>query len=311
MRPLVPDEALPPPPPPPRRWLRDGRGRIRSGWVVTVFTLVAVAVGSALHGAIWFFHLNAAYPMSLDDPLLGLETAANLISGVAATLVARAMGQEAGFERPKLLALGLVAAAVMLCLTVGIGAFASGAIAVSACSWRLLAGAQQLALIGPTALAEELWLRGAALRALARGTHPAFAVGGTGLVFGLLHLMNPDASAIAALNVALVGIWFGAMAWRAQSIWPAVGAHLAWNWFEGFVWGQNVSGIQAGCSLLTATTQPPFWGGGGFGPEASGFTALLLAVACAVTLAWPRRAPPPPATADTGSPPPALDRASP
>lgn len=268
---------------------RDAGGRIRSGWVVLVFTLVAVAVALVLHGAIFLLGLSPDSPFSLDDPKLLFQCLANLLSAIAATLVARAMGQEVGVARPKLVVAGIAGAAVLLCVTVGLGAAVSGTVSVSSCDWRLLAGVQQLLTVGPTAIGEELWMRGAAFRALARGTHPAFAIAGTGIVFGALHLTNPDASWIAALNVALVGVWFGAMAWRAQSIWPAIGAHLAWNWFEGFVWGQNVSGIKAGCSLLTATSQAPFWGGGGFGPEASGLTAVLLALASAVTLAWPRR----------------------
>ena len=277
-------------------WWRDASGRIRSGWVVTAFTLVAVAVALVLHGAIWVAGLSPDSPMSLDDPKLFFQCLANLLSAIAATRVARAMGQEVGVERPKLIVIGLAASAVLLCVTVGLGAAVSGTIAMSSCDWRVLAGLQQLVTVGPTAVGEELWMRGAAFRALARGTHPAFAIAGTGVVFGALHLTNPDASAIAALNVALVGVWFGAMAWKAQSIWPAVGAHLAWNWFEGFVWGQHVSGIKAGCSWLTATSQPQFWGGGGFGPEASGLTAVLLAVASVVTLAWPRRVSPEAAT---------------
>ena len=278
-------------------WFRDAAGRIRSGWVVTAFTAVAVGSALALHGAIYLAGLSPASPYSLDDPKLAFQCLANLVSGVAATLVARAMGQDAGLVRPKLVIPGLAAAGALLCVSVGASAALSGSIAVSGCDWRVLAGLQQLLTVGPTAIGEELWLRGAALRALARGTHPAFAIGGTAVVFGALHLMNPDATALAALNVALVGMWFGAMAWRTQSLWPSIGAHLAWNWFEGFVWGQNVSGIQAGCSWLTATTEPPFWGGGAFGPEASGFTAVLLALASLATLAWPkpREAPTPPA----------------
>lgn len=289
-------------------WFKDATGRIRSGWVIAVFTVVAVVTATVLHGALYALGLMPDSPYSLDDPKLGLQTGVNLLSALAATGVARAMGERPGLERPKLIIPGAAAAAVLLCITVGLGAVFSGALGLSDCDWRVKAGVQQLLLIGPTAVAEELWLRGTAFRALVRGTHPIFAIAGTGVVFGALHLTNPEASAVAALNVALVGIWFGAMAWRANSIWPAIGAHLAWNWFEGFFWGQHVSGIQAGCSLLTATSQPPFWGGGAFGPEASGLTAVLLALASAVTLAWPKLnasgAPPAsPAARDSPAPP--------
>jgi membrane protease YdiL (CAAX protease family) len=270
-------------------WFRDPTGRVRSGWVIVAFTVAAVVTNVVLEGVIWAVGLRPDYPYSLDDPKIGLSAGAHLVSGAAATWVAWLLGQDAGLREPRRLWWGAAASALLLSVTAGLGAAISGELGLASCSSRLASGALQLLLLGPTAIGEELWLRGAALRALARGTHPALAVGGTGVVFGALHLMNPNATWLAALNVALVGIWFGALAWRAQSLWPAIGAHLAWNWFEGFVWGQNVSGIRAGCSLLTATSRPPFWGGGDFGPEASGLTAVLLALACAMTVAWPAR----------------------
>lgn len=268
---------------------KDAQGRVRSGWVVVVFTAVAVASASALHGVLFVLGWEPPAPLSLDDARLGFSSSANLASGLAATAAAAWLGQEAGLLRPRHLAWGALAGAVLVTLSVGVGAAASGAVAFAGC---LRGGPLQLLFVGPTAVGEELWLRGAALRALARGVHPVLAVVGTGVVFGALHLFNPEATWIAALNVALVGVWFGAMAWRAQSIWPAVGAHLAWNWFEGWVWGQNVSGIRAGCSLLIASASQPFWGGGAFGPEASGLTAVLLAAACGVTVLWPSRSAP-------------------
>ncbi|MBL8955381.1 MAG: CPBP family intramembrane metalloprotease [Myxococcaceae bacterium] len=269
---------------------RDSEGRLRSGWVVTVFALVAVVSGIIIEGVIFATGLGHG-EYSLTSTKIAASAWGHLASGVLATFVAWKLGQDAGLVRPRGLAWGVAAGAALLTVTVVLGGLASGTVGLAACDSKLRDGVLQLLFVGPTAFGEELWLRGAALRALARGTHPVFAVLGTGLVFGALHLLNPNASAVAALNVALVGIWFGAMAWRAQSVWPAFGAHLAWNWFEGFVWGQNVSGIQAGCSLFTATSQPGFWGGGAFGPEASGLTAVLLALACAVTVVWPRSRP--------------------
>jgi membrane protease YdiL (CAAX protease family) len=270
--------------------------------VIAVFTAVAVVVALVLHGLTFMLGWRPASPYSLDDPRLAFGALANLFSGAAASWVAARLGQETGLSRPRLLGWGLLAGALVVSLSVGFGGLISGAVGVSSCSNRFEAGLLQLVCVGPTALGEELWLRGAALRAAARGLTPVVAIVGTGLVFGALHLTNPDATWIAAVNVALVGIWFGAMAWRAQSIWPAVGAHLAWNWFEGFFWGQNVSGIEAGCSLLTATARAPFWGGGAFGPEASGMTAVLLAAASVVTLRWPSEAAHGEAQASMGEP---------
>lgn len=264
---------------------RDDNGRVRWAWVVVAFTLTAVLGETVLQAAIVFAHLEPHWPYALDDPRLALTSWGHLVTGTLASLVAWKLGQETGLARPRLIIVGAFSGALLLTLSVAGAAVASGTLGLSTCDTRAVDGLRQLVLVGPTAVGEELWMRGAALRAVARGTHPVFAVVGTGLLFGALHLVNPNATLVAAVNVALVGIWFGAMAWRAQSIWPAVGAHLAWNWFEGFVWGQSVSGIEARCSLFTATARGAFFSGGAFGPEASGLTAVLLALACVVTVA--------------------------
>jgi hypothetical protein len=146
-----------------------------------------------------------------------------------------------------------------------------------------------LIVLGPTAVGEELMLRGVVLRQLARGTRPWIAVALTGSCFGAMHLLNPSATAVAALNVALVGVWFGVLALRS-SLWSSIGAHVAWNWFEGFFYGQPVSGIEPGRALLSGWLDgAPFFSGGQFGPEAAGVTSVLLALAIVVSVGWNRR----------------------
>jgi membrane protease YdiL (CAAX protease family) len=261
---------------------------IRPGWIVAAFAGVAFATEAVLALIGTVFHL---FPerLALDQPGLLINSLLHLTAALAATVVAWFMGQEPGLGRPRTILPGLLIGAVLLTVSVVISGLFGGTLGISDCDHKLRSAAFQLVLLGPAALAEELLLRGAAFRALARAINPPVAIVGGGLVFGVLHLANPDASPVAAANVALVGIFFGSLAWRAQSLWPAFGAHLAWNGFEGFVFGQNVSGIRAGCSLFTATARAPFFGGGDFGPEASGVTCLVLIVACAGAAFWPRR----------------------
>ena len=91
--------------------------------------------------------------------------------------------------------------------------------------------------------------------------------------------------------MALVGAWFGATMIRSGSVWMPMGLHVAWNFFEGFVFGQPVSGNPPGTSLFVAgpAAPPGFWSGGAFGPEAAGWTALVLVAGLALTLVSPRR----------------------
>ena len=258
---------------------------VRPGWIVLAFVVTALAFNGAFLFVASMLGVLPNASLTLDSPKALVTPLMLLGAGVAATLVSWLLGQRLWLGNLPALLPGLAAGAGVLTLSVAIGALASGA--VSPGTGDALCALEHLAFIGPAAVAEELLVRGSGLRALCRAIGAPAAIIGGGVLFGLLHLGNPNASPVAAANVALVGIWFGTMAWRAQSIWPAIGAHLAWNFFEGFVWGQNVSGIRAGCSLLTATSRPPFFGGGAFGPEASGLTCLLLVLACLGTAFWP------------------------
>ncbi|MBX7099225.1 MAG: CPBP family intramembrane metalloprotease [Myxococcaceae bacterium] len=230
--------------------------------------------------------------MRLDDPHLLFTSVAMLGSAGAPTVLLRLMLQErVGVETGARwlgpgLALGLAAIAVCALVPALVGGSLEwghdGALALVG------AGLQQLVCLGPTAVGEELLVRGLGFQALARGTRPAIAVAVSGAIFGLLHLSNPNASALAAANVALVGWWLGALTVRTGSLWPAIGVHLAWNFGEGFVFGTPVSGLEPARALVHAVApEAGFFAGGAFGPEASGFTAAVLLACLVVTCLWP------------------------
>lgn len=278
-----------------KRLFVGDEGRVRSGWVVATFGAVAglVLLTLTLAREAW---ADADKLGSLDSPAAGWFTWPTLLAGLGATAVChRVFAEGAG--------LALEGAARRF----GLGLALSAAVVTAACVVPSLVGVAPLhgtgvglasvarvvvvhaLCVAPTAVGEELLLRGVPLRALARGTNPSAAVAVTGGLFGLFHLLNPGASLVAALNVALVGAWFGAVAWRTGSLWMSCGLHVGWNFTEGVVFGQPVSGLLPGTSLLasSAPAGPGFFHGGAFGPEAAGWTAVLLVLALAVTLAWP------------------------
>lgn len=139
---------------------------------------------------------------------------------------------------------------------------------------------------------EELVLRLVVLRLLWRslGVRPALV--GAALLFGALHLANPDSSLFAAgCLIAGEGIGIGLYLITGR-IWSAIGMHAAWNFTQGWVFGATVSGIAeiAGgpLTLHPAPGVSAMLSGGGFGPEAS-FAALiisLLASAACLYRAW-------------------------
>jgi membrane protease YdiL (CAAX protease family) len=146
--------------------------------------------------------------------------------------------------------------------------------------WGSAAGA--VALFGfaaAAAVTEELIFRGILFRIVEGriGTWAALAL--TGLLFGLMHLINPDATLWGAVAVAVEAGGMLAAAYAAtRNLWVPIGLHFGWNFAEGGIFGTEVSGTNTPEGLLHGVMSgPTALSGGGFGPEASLY-ALLAGV---------------------------------
>jgi uncharacterized protein len=92
----------------------------------------------------------------------------------------------------------------------------------------------------------------------------------SGLVFGLLHVANPNATLLAGLAIAIeAGILLGGVYMLTRRLWLAMGLHLAWNLTQGGVYGVAVSGHAMDGLLESALSGPAWLSGGAFGAEAS------------------------------------------
>ncbi|HEX8388371.1 MAG TPA: CPBP family intramembrane glutamic endopeptidase [Sphingomonas sp.] len=133
-----------------------------------------------------------------------------------------------------------------------------------------------------TGLEEELILRLIVFRLLMRalGLWPALAL--SAALFGAAHLANPNASAVAAVAIAVeAGLMLAAFYLLTGRIWTSVGVHAAWNFAQGPIFGARVSGFVEHGSLFVSAPAPgaPAWiSGGAFGPEASA-PAMLIGLA--------------------------------
>lgn len=139
---------------------------------------------------------------------------------------------------------------------------------------------------------EEAIMRLVIFRLLWRATSvwPAFIL--TAVLFGALHLSNPDATPFsAACLVAGEGIGAGLYLLTGRA-WMSIGMHAGWNFMQGWVFGAAVSGLGtfAGGPLQTKPIPgvSDILSGGGFGPESSAAAlgvSLIASVVC-MTLAW-------------------------
>ncbi len=120
----------------------------------------------------------------------------------------------------------------------------------------------------PSALAEELLCRGYLLTVVWERIGVRWAVLLTSLMFGLLHLTNPGATAESVSLVTLAGIFLAAVRVKLDSLYAAWMAHLAWNWVMAVPLHAAVSGVRFESPEYQAVTGSPAWvSGGSWGPE--------------------------------------------
>jgi membrane protease YdiL (CAAX protease family) len=132
---------------------------------------------------------------------------------------------------------------------------------------------------GVTAVAvisEELIFRGVLFRVFEDRAGTWISLVATGLLFGAMHLVNPDASAWGALAIAVEAGFMLAAAYAAtRTLWLPIGIHFGWNFAAAGIFGTEVSGSGAPQGILAGTTSGPVVvSGGAFGPEGSVFAVL-------------------------------------
>jgi uncharacterized protein len=143
-----------------------------------------------------------------------------------------------------------------------------------------------LAMAISSSVFEELLIRGVLFRIMEQSLGSYAALGISALIFGLLHVSNPNSNIWIGLSLAIqAGLLLGAAFMVTRSLWVPIGIHFAWNFFQSGVFGAATSGIQFQNSLLSVMIDGNKWiTGGAFGPEGSVQATLFCLIAAVIMI---------------------------
>jgi uncharacterized protein len=146
-------------------------------------------------------------------------------------------------------------------------------------------------LLLPGAVIEELLFRGVIFRLVEEWSGTWIALAVSAALFGLAHRANANATWVSTLAIALeAGVLLAAAYVVTRNLWFPIGLHFAWNFFEGPIYGTQVSGHAILTSAIVArVTGAALFTGGSFGPEAGLFAIVPCVIAAAALLAYATR----------------------
>jgi hypothetical protein len=126
-----------------------------------------------------------------------------------------------------------------------------------------------LSLFAVVSLNEEIAIRGYILQNLSRSFNKYIALVLSSLVFMIMHIGNPNMSAVPLFNLFLAGLLLGVYYIHKNNLWFPIGAHITWNYFQGPVLGFEVSGNDVDSIFIQSLNGSELITGGEFGFEGS------------------------------------------
>lgn len=145
---------------------------------------------------------------------------------------------------------------------------------------QLMIGTMLMMLV---AYAEEVIIRGYLLNNLLQSFNKWIALAITSGFFALMHLANPGFTILSFANILLAGLLLGVNYIYTKNLWFGLLLHFSWNFFQGPVYGFEVSGIKFSGIFHQSISGPDLWTGGVFGFEGSFLCSLLMLLAVIMT----------------------------
>lgn len=125
---------------------------------------------------------------------------------------------------------------------------------------------------------EEMFSRGYCMTVLRQTGNTWIVLIVSSIIFSVMHSLNPSMSIISYVNLFLVGLLFAYMFLRSNNLWLPIGYHITWNYFQGNIFGFQVSGLSTESLYKLNTPVNNIITGGGFGPEGGLVVTFIIIV---------------------------------
>jgi len=140
-----------------------------------------------------------------------------------------------------------------------------------------------LAVAFSVAIFEETLLRGIIFRIVEEKLGSYISLLISAIIFGTVHLLNPDSSVISTICIGIVGFMLGATYIYSRSLWLPIAIHFSWNFVQSGIFGAITSGNEQTSSLFnTNISGTELITGGAFGPEGT-IQAVLFWLLVSIT----------------------------
>ena len=184
---------------------------------------------------------------------------------------------------------GFLTGLILFSIIVGVIAVFGGYRVIGTHPWSVLVPALAIAIL--SGVTEEIMFRGWFFRLVERWLGSWAALVLSAVLFGALHLHNPNATLLAGIAIMFeAGIMLAAIYMITRRLWAVIGLHAAWNLAQGGLYGIPVSGENMDGVLRPDIRGSDLLTGGAFGAEAS-LPAIVVATAFGLVLlyvAWRR-----------------------
>jgi membrane protease YdiL (CAAX protease family) len=270
--------------------------RLRSGWRVAYYVVLFFGVYfvAGLLSAPFSLALDPSPRIELLISSVLLAMGLTLITWLARERIDQRSFLSFGLERSasagKELGFGLALGGVLMGL-IFVVQWAAGWLVIEGTAFENGAGAVAsivfplLILFILVGYYEELVFRGYVLQNLSEGAGIIWGLVISSILFGGLHLINPNPTWFSLAGITGAGLLM-AYGWIAtKRLWLPIGLHIAWNFFEGAVFGFPVSGIALEGLLRIRDTGPAWITGAEFGPE-GGLIVLPAMALGAAAIRW-------------------------